>query len=335
MASLVTGASGFLGGRVVQLLVERGEEVAILSRANSDLRHLASLPLRVVRGDLSDPAALRDAVAGTAVVYHCAACSTDWAPRRTYEEANIQGTQNLLAAASESSSLRRFLHVSTTDIYGYPLTPCGEDQPAVDAGLPYNQTKILGEAAVWRAYRERGLPVTVVRPATIYGPRGKDFTQEIATLLRQRTMAYIDHGAVPGGFTYVDTVAEAMMAAAIHPNTVAQAYNISGGTGASWKEYVTLFAQQLGAPAPWIDLSFGTAMGLARAMEWGWGGMRLRARPLLTRHAVYLLARNQEFPIQKAIDGFGYSPKISLEEGIRRSVEWCARRDSNSRPSGS
>src|ERR1700755_1271957 len=64
MASLVTGASGFLGGRVVQLLVDQGEEVTILSRANSDLRHLASLPLRVVRGDLSDPAALRDAVAG-------------------------------------------------------------------------------------------------------------------------------------------------------------------------------------------------------------------------------------------------------------------------------
>src|ERR1700761_4838898 len=230
MGSVVTGASGFLGGRVAQMLVDRGEEVTVLARANSDLRHLASLPLRVVRGDLSDPAALRDAVAGASVVYHCAACSTDWAPRNTYEEANVRGTQNLLAAARESSSLRRFLHVSTTDIYGYPLTPCSEEQPAVDAGLPYNQTKILGEAAVWQAYREEGLPVTVLRPATIFGPRGKDFTLEIATLLRQRTMAYIDHGSVPGGFTYVDTVAEAMMAAAASPQTVGEAYNISGGT---------------------------------------------------------------------------------------------------------
>ena len=235
----------------------------------------------------------------------------------------MTGTQNLLAAAQQTSSLARFVHVSTTDIYGYPETPCTEDHSFVDAGLPYNQTKGAGEAAVWKAHTE-GLPVTILRPATIYGPRGKDFTQEIATLLRQRLMAYVDGGQATGGFTYVDNVAYAMLEAASSARTVGQAYNIADGTNATWRDYATLFAQQLGSKPPWIDLSFGTALALARVFEALQRALHLPGRPLLTRHAVLLLGRNQEFPATKARDDFGFRPSVSLDEGIRRSVAWLA-----------
>ncbi len=323
MPVLVTGASGFLGGRVAQLLSEQGEEVTILARPRSDLRHLQQTPVRVVRGDLSDPTALHDAVEHVTHIYHCAACSTDWAPYQTYVDANVVGTQNLLAAAQRAPSLRRFVHVSTTDIYGYPEIPCSEDHPFVDAGLPYNQTKGAGEAAVWKAHAE-GLPVTVVRPATIYGPRGADFTEEIAALLRQRLMAYVDGGRATGGFTYVDNVAHAMLDAAASNRTVGQAYNLADGTGASWRAYATLFAEQLGTKPPWIDLSFRAAMALASVFEAPYRLLRLRSRPLLTRHAVLLLGRDQEFPAAKAREDFGFRPSVSLEEGIRRSVAWLA-----------
>jgi nucleoside-diphosphate-sugar epimerase len=113
-----------------------------------------------------------------------------------------------------------------------------------------------------------------------------------------------------------------MFDAAASPHTIGQAYNVASGTGATWKEYATLFAKRLGAKPPWINLSFPAAMALARLFETVHGSMRLRGRPLLTRHAVYLLGRNQEFPIAKARNGFGFSPDISLEEGIDRSVAW-------------
>lgn len=323
MPVLVTGASGFLGGRLAEMLGEQGEEVIVLARANSDLRHLADTPVRVVRGDLGDAAALGEATRQVTQIYHCAACSTDWAPQKTYVDANVVGTRNLLAAARNAGSLARFVHVSTTDVYGYPETPCTEEHPFVDAGLPYNQTKGAGEAAVWQAHAE-GLPVTILRPATIYGPRGKDFTQEIATLLRQRVMAYVDGGSATGGFTYVDNVAQAMLDAATSPHTLGQAYNIADGTNATWRDYATLFAQQLGAKPPWINLPFGTAMALSALFEAPHRLLGLGGRPLLTKHAVYLLGRDQEFPIGKARKGFGFDPKISLEEGISRSVAWLA-----------
>ena len=323
MPSLVTGASGFLGGRVAQLLHERGEEVTILARSGSDLRHLQTTPVRIVPCDLSDRPALQKAVQQVTHIFHCAACSTDWAPYQTYLDANVIGTQHLLDAARQAPLLERFVHVSTTDIYGYPQTPCSEDHPFVDAGLPYNQTKGAGEAAVWKAHAE-GLPVTILRPATIYGPRGKDFTQEIAALLRQRLMAYVGGGHATGGFTYVDNVAHAMLEAASSPRTVGQAYNIADGTNASWRDYATLFAEQLGTKPPWIDLSFGKALALARAFEAPHRFLRLPGRPLLTRHAVLLLGRNQEFPATKAKNDFSFRPGVSLEEGIRRSVAWLA-----------
>jgi nucleoside-diphosphate-sugar epimerase len=256
------------------------------------------------------------------VVYHCAACSTDWAPLATYLAANVVGTQNLLDAAVRAGSVERFLHVSTTDVYGYPRVPCEEGAPMRDVGLPYNRTKIQGEEAVWRAHREDGLPVTVVRPATIYGPRGKDFVVEIANMLRQRLMLLIDGGRARGGFTYVDNAATAMIQAAVSPAAVGRAYNISDGTGTTWREYTDALADALGYGRPWLRLPFSAAMALAPGMEALQRALRLPGRPLLTRHAVHLLGQDQEFPAARARADFGFSPLVSLDEGIARSAAW-------------
>lgn len=322
MPVLVTGASGFLGGRLTQMLLDQDEEVVILARPTSDLRHLPLARLTVVKGDLTNEQALAQATSNVDRIFHCAACSTDWAPLATYRSANVDGTEALLIAARRAPHVARFVHVSTTDVYGYPLVPCSEGGPIRDAGLPYNQTKRAAEASVWKAYAEDGLPVTIVRPATIYGPRGKDFTVEIAAMLRQRLMATIDQGAAPGGFVYVDDVAEAMINASISKLTVGQAYNIAAGDNATWARYLQLFAQQMSTPQPWIDLSFASATKLARLLELPHRLLHLPGRPLLTQHVVYLLGRNQDFPIVKAAADFGYRPAVTLEEGIGRSVAW-------------
>ena len=322
MAVLVTGASGFLGGRLTQILAERGEEVILLARPTSDLRHLVHTSTRTILGDLSDRPALIEAVKDVTHIFHCAACSTDWASSQTYIAANITGTQNLLEAALKAPRLQRFLHVSTTDIYGYPQIPCTEDHPFVDAGLPYNITKGAAEESVWHAFHQYGLPISIVRPATIYGPRGKDFTLEVATMLRQRMMLTIDHGSAPGGFTFVDNVVEAMLSAASSDRSLGQAYNISDGTNATWLQYLTLFAERLRVPKPWLNLSYAAAMNLARTLELPHRLLKLGGRPLLTCHAVRLLGISQEFPIEKAQRDLDFCPAVSLEEGIERSVSW-------------
>jgi nucleoside-diphosphate-sugar epimerase len=322
MRAFVTGASGFLGGRLAELLVEQGFEVVALVRATADERHLSHLPIRLVRGDLGSKEMLKDVVRSVSHIYHCAACSTDWAGWQTYYEANVVGTENLLAAARTAKDISRFLHVSTTDVYGYPNTPCEEENSLMDVGLPYNRTKLLGERAVWRAQQESSLPITIVRPATIYGPRGKAFVVDIAELLRQGLMAYISSGRCTGGFTYVDNVAEAMIQASMSQQTLGNAYNISDGSGATWKQYVSGLAKGLGLCSPRINLPFTVAISVARALEFPHGSLKIPGRPLLTRHAVYLLGKDQEFPIGKAKRDFNFSPKVSFTEGIERSIAW-------------
>ena len=124
MPVLVTGASGFLGGRLAEMLALAGEQVTILARPTSDLRHLSGVAgIRIVLGDLTESAAVAEAARGVTQIFHCAAASTDWAPMETFLQSNVTGTETLLAAARQIPGLKRFLHVSTTDVYGYPGCP--------------------------------------------------------------------------------------------------------------------------------------------------------------------------------------------------------------------
>ena len=324
MQALVTGSSGFLGGRLVDMLLAQGARVTVLARAGSSLPNRPGV--RVVRASLvpgeDKPdalAAVQGALAGSDVMFHCAGCSTDWAPLRQFQQANVDYTRLLLdLALRHARRLDRFLHVSTTDVYGYPLGAGDEHTPLRSAGLPYNETKRAGEEAVWAA-AAKGLPVTVLRPASIYGPGGKAFVTDIAALLRQRAMLLVDGGRVRGGFVYVDDVCRAMLRAAGEPRARGEAFNLSSVDGVTWRAYAAALARALGVGEPWLKLPFAAAMALARASELPYRA-GLKGRPLLTRHAVYLLSRDQQYATAKAREQLNWSPRVGLEEGIERSA---------------
>ena len=318
---LITGASGFLGGRLAQVLAEKGEAVRIINRQPGLPAHLAALPIEVTRASLDDLPALVSAMKDVEVVFHCGACSSDWAPWSVFHAANVSGVANILRAAASASSLSRFVHISTADVYGYPVVPCDEDGPLVDSGLPYNRSKILGEREVWRASGE-GLPVTVLRPTTIYGPRSKDFAVEIDKLLRQGIMMHVDQGRSTGGFIYVDDVVDAMLGASTSGTTVGRAYNIAPEIDSTWHEFVEAMSVALGHKPPWLNFSRRTANAVGLVSEVIYRTARIGLRPPLTRHAVNVLSRNQSFPIGRAKHDFGFAPKVGLSVGVQRTVEW-------------
>ncbi len=322
MTVLVTGASGFLGGALTTALVRKGEEVRILARKTSDLSYLANLPLDVAYGDLADRASMIPALEGIRVVYHCAGLATDWAPWKAFYQANVVGVQNVLGAIEEVGGMQRFLHISTSDVYGYPREACDEAHPITDVGLPYNRSKCLGEEAVWEWYRRTGIPTTIIRPVSIYGPRSKDFVAEIADLLLKRQMVLIDGGECPAGLLYVDNAAEGIIQAAESPRAVGQAYNLRDETNETWGLYVHALARGLGTSPPWIKLPGALALGLAAVSEAVYHALRIRSRPLLTRHAVYFLIRDQGYLIGKAQRDFGFRSRVTFTEGVELSLAW-------------
>lgn len=324
MTVLITGASGFLGGALARALAAREEPVRILARRTSALRHLAGAPVDVVYGALEDPESLRAACRGARVVYHCAGLSTDWASWERFYQVNVTGVRNLTAAALAAGSVERFLHVSTSDVYGYPRRACDESHPITDVGLPYNRSKGLGEQAVWEAQRESGLPVTVVRPVSIYGPRSQDFVTEIASLLLQGQMLLVDGGRARAGLLYIDNAVDALIAAATLPQAVGQVYNLRDEGDETWAAYVGALAEGLGTRPPWLNLPSGVALAAARLFELAAGALRLKGRPLLTRHAVYLMFRDQGYAIDKARRELGFRSRVGFSEGVTRTLAWLA-----------
>ena len=166
---LVTGASGFIGGHVVERLLADGHQVRCLVRTGSDTRRLEALGVELAPGSLEDPRSLARAADGCDYVVHCGAMVSDWGTVQEIERVNVIGTRHLLAAAGDAS-VRRFVHVSSTDIYGHPGRPA-VDESQRSAGFRnwYAQTKLDAEAEVTRAARG-GLETVVLRPRDGVGP---------------------------------------------------------------------------------------------------------------------------------------------------------------------
>ncbi|MEU5703589.1 type I polyketide synthase [Streptomyces aurantiacus] len=319
---LVTGASGFIGGHLTRRLAEHGHHVRVLVRKGSDRSAFEGVDVDVATGDLSDPESLRRATAGVRHVYNCAGMSADWGPWEEFRRINVDGSRNLVEAAHEAGTVERLLHLSTTDVYGYPVMPCDERTEPRDIGLPYNRSKVLGERAVLQAAERTGLPVTVVRPVSVYGPRSKDFVIEIATLLLSRQMVYVRGGAVPAGLLYVGNLVDGMIAACASDAAVGKAYNMRDPDPTTWREYVDALARGLGAKPPLLNLPSPVARGVATVSEKLYGALRIKSRPVLTRHAVHLLDRDQAHSIDRARDDFGFKSEVGFEEGIELTLAW-------------
>lgn len=319
--NLVTGGSGFLGSHLVEALVTRGEEVRVLVRPTSKIDHLKTLEVELSYSDLNNVQSLKKAVQGIERVYHCAALSTDWGDRESFYAANVTGVSNILEAALEAG-VSKFIHVSTTDVYGYPNAPVDETASFQLRGWHYGDTKIEGERLVWGYYKKHGLPITVVRPVSIYGPRSDSLIVEIVELLKTGDMVHIGKGQKSAGLAYVTNVVDLILRSADNERSVGQAYNASDGSEVTWRQYIDRLAEIVGVDSPRIVIPYRIAYFTGWLMEKAYGGFKIKSRPLLTRLAAELFGTDQGYSINKARQELGYEPKVHFDEGISITEAW-------------
>jgi nucleoside-diphosphate-sugar epimerase len=322
--SLVTGATGFIGSHLVDTLVLRGEDVRALVRPTSRAQRLRELGVDVRIGTLQDNATLMAAAKGVDRIFHCAALVSDWGLLEDFEQANVQGVRNILAAATRAN-VARFIHLSTTDIYGYPGRPADESERPSPRGFPYSDSKLEGETLVWNHHRKVGLPICVIRPATVYGPRCYTLGSEIVRALRERRMALIDEGQHIAGLTYVGNLIDTLILAADGPAAIGQAYNITDGSQVTWREYVDALADLAELPRATKSYTHNAAYIRASMLEYLNQFLGRNQRPALTRVRVELMGTDQDFPIDKAKRELGYRPRVSFAEGIRHTGDWLRR----------
>jgi nucleoside-diphosphate-sugar epimerase len=323
---LVTGATGFIGGRLSERLLQDGHAVRCLVRASSDTSRLPRLDVELTVGDLTDTPGLARAVQGCRYVLHCGALVSDWATRQEIMRTNVAGTRRLLEVSAQAS-VQRFVHFSSTDVYSHPGgASVDETYTTRRFGNWYAHSKRQAEVEVRRAELTGALDAVVLRPATVYGPGSVDVVGEIARAIQAGHMLLIDGGRAIAGLCYVDNLIDAALLALGSEAAPGHAFNISDGVGVTWRQFVDDLADGLGRPKTRWSLPYPLAYGLGASLEHGYRLLRattgLHVAPLLSRQAVQVLGRNQDFSNRAARATLGWEPRVDYETGLAATLEW-------------
>jgi len=315
--ALVSGATGFLGGQLAQVLHREGCRVRILVHKRRRIDHLTAMVVEAVEGDLLDPASLVRATEGQRIVFHTAGRVTDWGPREEYFQFNAQGTANVIAACRETG-VERLVHMSSLTVLGLPRTGelITEETPYADVRDPYSASKQAGERLVREAHGGGGLSTTVIRCGVIWGPGDITILPRIAALLRRRALPWIDHGRNLIGLSHVENLSRGCILAAESPVAGGQVYHLTDGEEITARQAIEAIAGAMGAPPPRVSLPFWAVYGTAALVE---AAARLAGRqtpPPVTRYAVRLVACDCRYDIGKARRELGYRPLVTFREGI-------------------
>jgi NAD dependent epimerase/dehydratase len=307
---LVTGAAGFIGSHLVEILQTRGAKVTAFVHYNSrnDIGYLEGLPKRseieILFGDIRDLAVMRECAQGKDVVFHLASLiSVPYSYTHPQEvlETNVGGTMACLIAAKESQ-VARFVQISSSEVYGSALyVPIDEKHPKQPQSV-YAGSKIAADALALSFWHSFQFPVTVCRPFNTYGPRQSDravISNIIAQALRSET---INLGAVDTrrDFTFVTDTAEGMIAIAESKSALGLELNLGTGEDVTIREIVHMVGRVLGK-------------GLIIKED------AKRLRPS-TSEVTRLQSGNSRMKSLTA-----WQPRISLESGLEQTVEWIRR----------
>ena len=238
---LVTGGSGFIGGRLVEVLASRGMRIRV---ATSDFRHCARIsrfPIELVKADLSDHGALADAVTGCSVVFH-AAYRSGGTPEHE-RRFNLDGTRALAEAFLKAGG-RRFVYFSSVTAYGEPRDgQISERSPQRPTREVYGDVKQRIEQSLRELHRNRGLAVTILQPTIVYGPYGYYFTICLLEEVRSTRIALPVGGLCNA--VYVDDVVFAATLAAELDIAVGETFIVSGSSPTTWREFYGSYEKML------------------------------------------------------------------------------------------
>jgi nucleoside-diphosphate-sugar epimerase len=321
--NVVTGATGLLGSHIVEHLAAQGEHVRALVRSTSEVTFLRQRGVELVPGDLQDPDSIRRVVAGADVVFHCAARVGDWGSWKLFHAEVIDTTRNLIDAC-RAAAVGRILYVSSVAAYGHPrerpdwLTeeePLGQRLRIWDH---YCRAKMLAEVFV----RGSGLPVTIVRPSWIYGPRDRNTFPRVVRALRGGWVSLLGSGDNLLNIVYAADVAEGAIRAANHPEAIGRAYHLCSEGEVTQRQFVDALTEALHLPS--------VTRRVPRRLAY-WGGFfgeafarltRWNRAPYITRYSVGLISRPVRFSIARARIELGWQPRVHPLEGLRRTLEW-------------
>ncbi len=320
---LVTGGTGFLGHALVRRLAHdsNAREIRVLVRDLKRAERLQDLPcVNIVKGDLTQPDTLADAVQGTDIIFHSgAALGGDLALQMAVNEG---GTRALVLAAAQAG-VGRFVHVSTVSVYGYRNRQDVTEETPPDPGRdPYPISKLAAEKALKEVAAEYHLPYTIIRPGMIYGPYSGMWTGQMFKVARRRPTVFIGDGSGSAYPIHVDDLIDLLLIAAVHPNAPGETFNCTPDPSPTWREYLGAFSRLAGHQR-WL--------GVPPKLLWPFvqliGRFAPASSPMVDLPALLPFSQGYiTYKTDKARRLLGWTPKITLEQGIAATADWLRER---------
>jgi nucleoside-diphosphate-sugar epimerase len=322
---LVTGATGFIGSHLAVRLISQDKTVRLLVRNPQRLNIPLRMSTQLCAGDLESPETLSAAVKDVDVVFHCAANVSTWDQPDNYEKTNVEGLGHLLDAIADSGTLpRRFVHLSTVDVYGFPVNACDENCPPRAPGFGYGDSKLRGEAVLRARAQAMALPFVILRPTNVMGPRSP-FIERIGHELRSGLMLTIHQGKVDAGFLHVGNLVDNILWAADASQAVGETFNVNDPAQITWQRFLLDFRHGIHGKGWTINLPYGLANSAASVIEAPYRWLGLRQEPLLHRMLVRMFGRGCGHSAAKLAAAGAPIGKVVYEHAMTQSIDWYLR----------
>jgi nucleoside-diphosphate-sugar epimerase len=324
---LLTGGNGFVGRHLVPALQERGDSVRVLALPAENTGWLEERGIAVYRGDVRRPETLVAAMRDVDSVVHLAAMMDVWRPMQHYRAVNVTGTENVSRAAL-AAGVHRLVHMSSSSVYGMGLgLPANEDFPLAPYPDPYPITKAEADKVVQRMIVEDHLPAAIIRPDQIFGPGDHLHFGRMADRLRAGKGVIVGSGRNALPFVYVTDVVQGLLLGLDHERAVGQAYNIANDRPLTQQQLLQAIAHEIGAKPPRLHVPYRALYAAGYAAERLATVTGSRQRPPITRLGVAFLGTDNRYAIDKARRDLGYTPRVTIREGVRLAAAWYRHRD--------
>jgi nucleoside-diphosphate-sugar epimerase len=320
---LVTGATSLLARRTAESLIERGDAVVCLQRNTGEL------DTEQVLGDIRDAELVTRAAVGCDAIIHAAAkvgVAGNW---EQYRSINVDGTASVIAAAKRNG-IGRVVHVSTPSVAhgGHAIVGAGADDPFIGRSRAwYAESKAIAENLA-RSAASDALCVVTIRPHLVWGPGDTQLVGRIVDRARTGRLAIVGSGAALIDTTYIDCASSALVAAldAAQPGSVCngRAYVVANGEPRPIRELVLGICHAAGIEATPRELPRPLALLAGGVIERLWQLRRSTNEPPLTRFLAEQLGTAHWFDPRPAHDDLGWTPTVTIDEGLRRLAAWFA-----------
>jgi dihydroflavonol-4-reductase len=323
MKLLVTGGTGFIGSHLAEEGRRRGAQVAVLGladrpeeRANADL--LARLGVEILPGSITDAELCARAMRGATHVFHLAVAMREGGKSdEFFESVNLEGTRRLLEAAA-AGRVERFVYCGTIGIYGHRAPGITDEESPLRPGNIYERTKVAAEAMVRERAPEVDVPFTILRPADVYGPRDQRLLKLFKGVSAGRFPLFGD-GSGRRHMVYVDDVVSAFFAACERREAVGEAMIVAGPSPCTLRELIELVRRVSGSRRFGRRLPLGPMLATAAAVEDVCQALKLD--PPIYRRRMDFFTSDSAFDTSRARRVLAWSPKVELEDGVRRTYE--------------